>query len=229
LSKSENTFFGGAAILAAGIVIVKLIGALFKIPVGNILGDEGFGHFNNAYTIYNLLLMVSTAGLPVALSKTISEADALNRKNQVRRIFDVALVSFVILGAISFFVMYFYAGPLTEFQGDGAAVYAVRALAPACLFVCVISAFRGYAQGHSNMVPTSVSQIIEALGKLAIGLFLAWYLMGRNAGSARAAAGAIFGVTAGAGVSLVFLIFDYFHRKQGGGRRPTNPTAPRRS
>ncbi len=229
MSKSENTFFGGAAILAAGIVIVKLIGALFKIPVGNILGDEGFGHFNNAYTIYNLLLMVSTAGLPVALSKTISEADALNRKNQVRRIFDVALVSFVILGAISFFVMYFYAGPLTEFQGDGAAVYAVRALAPACLFVCVISAFRGYAQGHSNMVPTSVSQIIEALGKLAIGLFLAWYLMGRNAGSARAAAGAIFGVTAGAGVSLVFLIFDYFHRKQGGGRRPTNPTAPRRS
>ena len=86
-SPKQNTFFGGAAILAAGIAIVKLIGAVYKIPLGNILGDEGFGHFNNAYVIYNLLLMVSTAGLPVALSKTISEANALGRQNQVRRTF----------------------------------------------------------------------------------------------------------------------------------------------
>ncbi len=211
---NKNTFFGGAAILAAGIAVVKLIGALYKIPIGNILGDEGNGHFSNAYIIYNLLLMVSTAGLPIALSKTISEANTQGRRNQVHRVFNVALVTFCILGLISFLVMYVFAGALSEFQGDGSAIYAVRALAPACLIVCVISAFRGYAQGHSNMVPTSVSQIIEALGKLVIGVALAWYLMKIGAGSAKAAAGAIFGVTAGAGISLVFLIFDHISRRR---------------
>ena len=73
-TQKSNTFFGGAAILAVSIAIVKIIGALYKIPLGRILGDVGFGHFNNAYAIYNLLLMISTAGLPVAMSKTISEA-----------------------------------------------------------------------------------------------------------------------------------------------------------
>ena len=108
-SENKSTFFGGAAVLAAGIAIVKLIGALYKIPLGNILGDEGFGHFNNAYVIYNLLLMVSTAGLPVALSKSIAEANALGRRNQVRRIFNVALAAFFVLGTVSLAVMFLLA------------------------------------------------------------------------------------------------------------------------
>ena len=120
--EKKSTFFGGAAILAAGIAIVKLIGAVYKIPLGNILGDEGFGHFNNAYVIYNLLLMVSTAGPPGALSKTISEANALGRRNQVHRVFNVALVTFFLLGAVSFAVMFLFAQPLADLQGDGMAV-----------------------------------------------------------------------------------------------------------
>ena len=155
--EKKSTFFGGAAILAAGIAIVKLIGALYKIPLGNVLDDEGYGHFNNAYVIYNLLLMISTAGLPVALSKSISEASTLGRRNQVHRIFNVALVTFFILGTVSFLVMFALAQPLADLQGDGAAVQAVRAIAPACFFVCILSTFRGYAQGHANMVPTAVS------------------------------------------------------------------------
>lgn len=210
----KSTFFGGAAVLAAGIAIVKLIGALYKIPIANILGDEGNGHFSNAYVIYNLLLMVSTAGLPIALSKTISEASTLGKRNQVNRIFRVSLVTFLILGVISFLVMFTYAAPLAKWQGDALAVNAVRALAPACFFVCIISAYRGYAQGHSDMVPTSVSQIIEALGKLIIGVALAWYFMSITAGTEVAAAGAIFGVTAGAGIALIFLILDH-HRRRG--------------
>lgn len=212
VAEQKSTFFGGAAILAAGIAIVKLIGALYKIPIGNILGDEGNGHFSNAYVIYNLLLMVSTAGLPIALSKTISEAHTLGRRNQVNRIFRVALIAFFILGVVSFLVMFQFAGPLAKWQGDSLAVNAVRALAPACFFVCIISAFRGYAQGHSDMIPTSVSQIIEALGKLFIGVALAWYFMSINAGTEIAAAGAIFGVTAGAGIALIFLIISHNRR-----------------
>ena len=225
--EKKSTFFGGAAILAAGIAIVKLIGALYKIPLGNILDDEGFGHFNNAYVIYNLLLMVSTAGLPVALSKSISEASTLGKRNQVHRTFSVALAAFFVLGTISFAVMFALAQPLADLQGDGAAVQAVRAIAPACFFVCVLSTFRGYAQGHANMVPTAVSQIIEALGKLTIGLALAWLLVRAGASSADAAAGAIFGVTCGAGICLIYLIVDHIHRRRSEPVRPTDvPEAP---
>ncbi len=203
--EKKSTFFGGAAILAAGIATVKIIGAIYKIPLGNILGDEGFGHFNNAYVIYNLLLMVSTAGLPVALSKTISEANALGRRNQVHRVFNVALVTFFLLGAVSFAVMFILAQPLANLQGDGMAVHAVQAIAPACFFVCVLSTFRGYAQGHSNMVPTAVSQIIEALCKLFLGLGLAWLVMNRLGDGPLAAAGSIAGVTIGTVLSALYL------------------------
>ena len=209
-----QNFLHGALILAASALIVKLIGALYKIPLGNILDDEGFGHFNNAYVIYNLLLMVSTAGLPVALSKTISEANALGKRNQVHRVFQVALITFFLLGTVTFLVMFTLAQPLANLQGDGMAVYAVQAIAPACFFVCVLSTFRGYAQGHSNMVPTAVSQVIEALGKLVIGLALAWYLVQKGADSAVSAAGAIFGVTCGAGLCLIYLIIDHILRRQ---------------
>lgn len=218
----KNTFFGGAAILAAGIVVVKLIGAIYKIPLFNIIGDEGTGHFNNAYVIYNLIQMVSTAGLPVALSKSISEANTQGRHNQVRRTFNVALVTFVILGLISAVVMFRFAGPLAKWQGDELAQHAVMAMAPTCLFVCAISAFRGYAQGHANMVPTSVSQIIEALGKLVIGLALAGVLVSRGARSEDSAAGAIFGVTAGAAIALVFLAGEHLARRRRESRRLTD-------
>lgn len=225
--EKKSTFFGGAAILAAGIAIVKLIGALYKIPLGNVLDDEGYGHFNNAYVIYNLLLMISTAGLPVALSKSISEASTLGRRNQVHRIFNVALVTFFILGTVSFLVMFALAQPLADLQGDGAAVQAVRAIAPACFFVCILSTFRGYAQGHANMVPTAVSQIIEALGKLVIGLALAWLLVKAGASSSDAAAGAIFGVTCGAGICLVYLIVEHVMRRRGESGHPTDtPETP---
>ena len=110
--EKKSTFFGGAAILAAGIAIVKLIGpstrSLWAISPG---GTRASGHFNNAYVIYNLLLMVSTAGLPVALSKTISEANALGRRSQVHQVFNVALVAFFLLGAVSFAVMFLFAQP----------------------------------------------------------------------------------------------------------------------
>ena len=167
-TQKSNTFFGGAAILAVSIAIVKIIGALYKIPLGRILGDVGFGHFNNAYAIYNLLLMISTAGLPVALSKSISEASTLGKRNQVHRIFNVALVTFFILGTISFVVMFTLAQPLANLQGDGAAVQAVRAIAPACFFVCVLSTFRGYAQGQHRHVAGQAGTVVQQGGEVLL-------------------------------------------------------------
>ena len=104
--------------------------------------------------------------------KTISEANALDRRNQVNRVFRVALVTFVILGSISSLVMFVFAQPLANLQGDSLAAPAVRVMALSCFFVCTMSAYRGYAQGHSDMVPTAVSQVLEALTKLGVGLVL---------------------------------------------------------
>lgn len=211
-TSAKSTFFGGAATLAVGIIIVKLIGALYKIPLGRILGDVGFGHFNNAYAVFNLLLMVSTAGLPVAMSKTISEANATGRHNQVGRIFRVSLVTFVILGSVTSAIMFFFAQPLANFQNDSLAAPAIQAMALTAFFLCTISAYRGYAQGHSDMVPTAVSQVIEAVTKLVVGLVLAWYLLRIGCSSEIAAAGAIFGVTASGFVSLIYLMIRHHWR-----------------
>ena len=203
----KNTFFGGVATLATGVIIVKLIGALYKIPLANILGETGFSYFNTAYNVYNVLLMISTAGLPVALSKTVSEANALGRTNQVHRVFRVALTTFLILGALSTLIMFIGAGPITEFMGSPDSRASVRALAPAALFVCCMAAFRGYFQGHGNMVPTSVSQVVEALCKLVLGLALAYLLAKQSI--ALASAGAILGVTIGTFVALLLLVFIF--------------------
>ncbi len=208
--QKQNTFFGGAAILAVGILVVKLIGMFYKIPLVNIIGEEGTADFNNAYNIYAVLLTISTAGLPVAVSKLVSEANALGRRNQVRRIFRLALAAFLTLGVASFMVMYFRADWLAGLMHDSKAAQGIRTLAPAVICVGCLAAFRGYSQGHSNMVPTSVSQIIEALCKLVVGLGLAYWLVKAGQPSHVAAAGAITGVTVGTVVALAYMFLSFF-------------------
>ncbi len=205
----QNTFFGGAAILAAGILVVKVIGMLYKIPLLNIIGEQGAADFNNAYNIYAVLLTISTAGLPVAVSKLVSEASTLGRRNQVRRTFRLALALFLVLGVLSFLVMSFGSEQLAGLMNDSMAAPGIRALAPAVICVGCLSAFRGYAQGHGRMTPTAVSQIIEALCKLAVGLGLAYWLVNRGADASQAAAGAITGVTVGTIVALAYMILDF--------------------
>ena len=207
--QKQNTFFGGAAILAVGILVVKLIGMFYKIPLVNIIGQEGTADFNNAYNIYAVLLTISTAGLPVAVSKLVSEANALGKRNQVRRIFRLALAAFLILGVASFMVMYFKADWLAGLMNDSKAAQGIRTLAPAVICVGCLAAFRGYSQGHSNMAPTSVSQIIEALCKLVVGLGLAYWLISAGQPSHVAAAGAITGVTVGTVVALAYMLLNY--------------------
>ena len=208
-TSKPNTFFGGAAILAAGILVVKLIGMFYKIPLLNIIGEQGSADFGNAYNIYSVLLTISTAGLPVAVSKLVSEANALGRRNQVRRTFQLALALFLILGVLSFFVMFFGSERLAAMMNDSMAAPGIRALAPAVICVGCLSAFRGYAQGHGNMTPTAVSQIIEALCKLTVGLGLAFWLVNHGADASHAAAGAITGVTVGTIVALAYMLMNF--------------------
>ena len=220
-TQKQNSFFGGAAILAAGILIVKLIGMFYKIPLINIIGEAGAADFNNAYNIYAVLLTVSTAGLPVAVSKLVSEANALDRRNQVRRTFRLALVLFLALGLVSFLVMFFRADALAGRMNDSKAAAGIRALAPAVVCVGCLAALRGYSQGHSNMAPTSVSQIIEALCKLVVGLGLAFWLVKQGKDPDVAAAGAITGVTVGTVVALAYMVLDFLLSR---GREDTRGT-----
>ena len=205
----KNSFFGGAAILTASVIVVKLIGALYKIPLGGILTDAGFADFNTAYNIYSLLIIISTGGLPVALSKMVSEANAVGRGNQVKKVFSLALATFCVLGTISFCIMAFFPHQLAELMRDSHAAYSILALAPAVFFICPLSAFRGYFQGHALMTPTAVSQVIEALCKLAVGLVLASLFIKQDLGESVAAAGAILGVSVGCMLGALYVYFCY--------------------
>ena len=208
-TEKKQSFLGGAAVLAFGIVAVKIIGAVFKIPLRNILGEGGSADFSNAYNIYAVLLTISTAGLPVAVSKMVSEANALGRQNQVHKVFRLSLAAFLTLGVVSFLIMYFGSEQLAGMMHDSLAAAGIRALAPAVICVGCLSAFRGYAQGHGNMTPTAVSQILEALCKLVIGLGLAYWLVRAGQPSHVAAAGAITGVTVGTILALAYMIFNF--------------------
>ena len=236
MSEKKTTFFGGAAILAASAIIVKIIGALYKIPMANILGDTANGYFSSAYSIYSVLLTISTGGLPAALSKQVSEADALGLVNQRKRIFHVAFRALALLGLISFLVMFLGARFLTaNIMDNPGAYYATIALAPAAFLVCCMSAIRGYAQGQRNMTPTAVSQVIEALFKLILGLTLAYVMLvtftrkGQlDLAQELAAAGAIAGVTIGSVISLIYLSLDFFRRKKNSCEAGTDTPQPSR-
>jgi stage V sporulation protein B len=201
----QSSYLTGAALLAATVALTKVIGAIYKIPLYNILGDEGTAHFGVIYTIYNLLLTISTAGIPVALSRLISAARETGRKNQAREYYRVGMVVFVIVGVVCMAAMLIFAQQLADLMGDYEVALGVRLLAPAVLFACVISVYRGYSQGHKDMFPTSVSQVMEVLGKLIFGLAAAWLLSKAGHSSSDVAAGAIVGVTIGLGLAVPVL------------------------
>lgn len=189
--------------------MAKIVGALFKIPLTRLIGTEGAGHFNAAYNIYIVLLNVSSTGLPLAVSRLISEADALNQTEQIHNIRRVSLWLFVLIGGVCSIGMSCGAELLAGWIRDPEAVYAIRILAPAVLFVCISSSFRGYFQGQQYMTPTAVAQVLEALSKLVIGL--AAVLVARNLGwnIPRIAGAAITGVTVGAGLGSAYFYWQY--------------------
>ena len=205
-NQKKQSFLGGAAILASAVVIVKIIGAFYKLPLNNILGSQGKTYFQTAYNIYNVLLTISTAGLPLAISKMTSEAHAQGRDNEKRKIFRTAIWLFFVLGLAGSLLMFFGAAQLAGFMNNDMARLPIQALAPAVFCVCLLACMRGYTQGQGNMAPTAVSQVLEALCKLGIGLPLAWYVLKIGMSLDTGAAGAIFGVTIGTFISMLFLI-----------------------
>ena len=203
-SKKQN-YLHGAAILTIGVAVTKILGFIYKIPLGNILGDEGMAHFNVAYNIYTFLLTLSTAGFPVVLSKMIAEANVLNRPMQAKRIFKVAFTAFLVLGSIASLLMFLFPAELAGGMDDIEAAQSIFALSPAVILVCILSAYRGYIQGYSNMTPTSMSQVIEVAVKVLFGLVLALLFSQSGRGLPEVSAAAIVGVPIGTLFACVYI------------------------
>jgi stage V sporulation protein B len=205
---AKKTFLYGAIILTVSGIIAKILGAVFRIPLVNIIGADGMAYYNGAYPVYVLLLTVSIAGTPVAISRMVSEKIAVGDYYGAHRIFRVVLVAMIFVGAALFGILFFGAGPITGMINSlGDAVYAMRALAPALFFVSVLAVFRGYFQGMQNMRPSAIIQVVEQFFRVGFGLSLAVLFLGK--GKEFAAAGATFGATAGSAAGLLIAILIY--------------------
>lgn len=237
----KQSFLHGALILMVAIALVKVIGALFKIPLAWILTPVGNGYFGNAYALYFPIFSLATAGFPIAISRLVSENSARGRYRDIRQIHTVSIKIFLILGVVSFCIMFFGARPYVYYAASNNpenALPAIYALAPAILFNSLMAIYRGYYEGLRNMYPTAISEIVEALSKLLFGLSGAALVIqsgmseyakhgtvygikqaseeyAKMATLPYAAAAAIFGVTIGSVIGFLFL-FTY-HKRNGDG------------
>ena len=205
-SRNHN-YLKGAAILAAASLIAKFISVIYKIPVFTIMDDAGVGTFQTTYTVYTFVLAISTAGIPAALSRIVSSANASGNTKLARRYFNVALPAFVIIGLIAMLIMFFFADSFAAFMNNPLAAPGIRVLAPAVFFACIISVYRGYTQGHENMIPTAMSQIVEVLCKAIVGISAAFWLAYMGYQTTVVSAGAISGVSIGLGLAVPLMVW----------------------
>lgn len=218
IGRKKNTFLMGTLILGAAGVIIKILGAAFRIPLGSFIGAEGMGYYQTAYPVYALFLTLATAGFPTAIAKLVSEQAALGNHRGANEIFKVTHLMLFLTGLFSFLLLFFGAEHIvSDVQHNPNAITAMRAISPALLIVPSMSAYRGYYQGYQQMTRIALSQIIEQVFRVFLGLFLAYVLMAKF-GPILGAAGGISGATIGALASFLFLLFIYVkdagHRKK---------------
>ena len=196
----------GVFVLSLSAVIVKIIGLIYKIPMLRLLGSEGMGYFNSAYELYTLFCTVATTGLPVAMSVLISSSKDVRMGGN--KVFRAAIKLFLGFGVVGCGIMIAFAKPFSDFLGNEKAAESMLAIAPCVLFICLSGAHRGFFQGMGRMAPTALSQIIEALGKLVLGLLLAFAAVNIGFSTERVAAAAVVGLTLGTAISALYLALN---------------------
>ena len=221
MKTQEKSFQRGALLLLCSAVIVKLIGALFKIPLSSkyCLGDLGFGYFSSAYDLFTPFYALAMAGLPVAVSKTVSEYLAKGRYGDVRQMLKVSRRVYLAAGLICFLCLSAIIYPFSKLtDSTGAGIYSLFAMTPSVVFCCLMSSYRGYYQGLNNMLPTAVSELLEALCKLVLGFGFGFFTVKITGNVAFGAAAAILGITVGTAVSTLYL--KLYYRIKGDGISP---------
>lgn len=203
-------FVQGAAILGIAGLLVKIIGAVYRIPLANIVGESGMAYYEVAYPYYSWLLVISSAGLPTAISKLVSERIALGDIVGAKRVFRAALRLLFVIGIVTAVLLFVLSSPIANLSGAAPARYSLMALSPALLFVSVMCAYRGYLQGMQCMTGTAISQIVEQLIKLIFGFGLAFLFVKTSPDAPELAAmGALIGVSVSELVALAVIKFYY--------------------
>lgn len=205
-ASEKSPFLSGVTALTLSTVAVKVIGLVYKIPMMRYLGAEGMGYFNAAYELYTLFFVIATAGLPVAVSVLISKSLARGSHGNARKIYRISFSLFFLLGLAGTLVLSFGARWLSEWIEAPNARLCIAFIAPTVFFVSVASAVRGYFQGNQNMMPTAVSQVVEALGKLLFGVLLAAWAVSRGWSAPSASALAVLGLVIGSALSMLYLL-----------------------
>ena len=218
-SAKKDDYLVQGAILAAAAVLTKIIGVVYRIPLTNILGDEGNGFYGYAYQVYAIALMLSSFSLPTAVSKLVSARMAVRQRRNAFRVFLCSLVFAIVVGLVISLAIFFGAGALSTYaMRSPLSVYALRVLAPGLLIVAVMAVIRGYFQGLGTMVPTAISQILEQIVNAVVSIVGASVLIsigtrtGQETGEellgpAYGAAGSTLGTVLGALAGLLFLLF----------------------
>ena len=224
--KSGNNFLVQGSILAAASIIAKVIGLIYRIPLQNILGNEGNSYYSTANEIYAIVLMISCFNLPLAVSKLVSERVHKGEYRNAHKVFLCAVRFALIVGGTLGLFTYIFAGVITKYlMSFELAVYGLRVLAPAIFISAIIGTFRGYFQGYSTMVPTAVSQVIEQIVNAVVtlvcadimysyGVSLAAQEGNDSLGPAWGAAGGTFGTVASITVALIFMMVIYTAQKK---------------
>ncbi|MCB2311571.1 polysaccharide biosynthesis protein [Clostridium tagluense] len=209
LEKQSTT--KGFAILSAAGFMVKLLSLLYVPFLNNILGKQGYGVYSSAYSIFVYMYILTNAGIPVAISKMVSELIAIENYKDAVKTFKIARFLLLILGMIMSILMIIFAAPLANKTASSSARLAIMSLAPTILISSVLSAYRGYFQGRGNMTPTAVSQVLEQIANTIFSLAFAAYFI--RYGIAAGAAGGTIGTSVGALVAVLYMIYFYEKNK----------------
>lgn len=215
IKSNKKLFISGVAILTFANIFNKIMGLLYRIPISNQLGDTGMAYFNAAFHIYVWFYMLSTGGLPIAVSMMISEARFKGKTDEIKRIYKISMRLFIVIGIIGTAFMILLSSQFSQACGmEDKAALSIIAIAPTLFFVCVSSALRGFFQGYQEMFPTAISQILETVGKLVVGVLLAGYAINSNFSLKTTAAFAIAGLTIGTMAGTLFLMISKVRFKE---------------
>ena len=207
MTDRQRSLIGGISVLGIAGLICKLVGVLYRIPLANMIGGQGLGLYQQVMPAYNLLLAVTSAGIPVAISRMVSHYITLGEHGNARRVFHTALKLLIVLGIVTTILLLCLSHEIATKVGTPEGYLSYMCIAPSLFFVCIMSAYRGYMQGMRRMMPTAISQLIEQVGKVAVALPFASIGFARG-GWTMGSAGALLGTSLAECVAMLYMIIQ---------------------
>ena len=226
MTDKQRTLIGGISVLGIAGLICKVVGVLYRIPLANMIGGQGLGLYQQVMPAYNLLLAITSAGIPVAISRLVSHYVTLGEHGNARRVFHTALKLLIILGIITTILLFSLSRFIADKVGTPEGYLSYICISPSLFFVCIMSAYRGYMQGMRRMMPTAVSQLIEQVGKVAVALPFASLGFERG-GWTMGSAGALLGTSLAECVAMLYMIIRCRFLKQPPSSQPEKAVSGR--